>query len=224
MEQLLLPLPYVPRYDASKWFVGAYNRIATEHVLSWPKGWYHHFLWIYGTPGSGKTHLAHVWAEQANAKTYTLHHILTKIHIEPLQPGKAYVIDDVDNTDSQEDEEKLFHFYNDAYEKKAWVLWVSPLPPSHLCILLPDLRSRLNAIPVFHLQAPSDEDLYHIISQQSFLRGFTLPSHCIQFLLNHIERSPSSIRFWIELIDQSLAREKKAPSLSFLKTLLFPSG
>ena len=66
MSQLPLDLPHRPALDREAFFVSASNAAALTMVEAW-RDWPGGKLALTGAGGSGKTHLAHVWAADAGA-------------------------------------------------------------------------------------------------------------------------------------------------------------
>ena len=66
MKQQALDLPVEPRYGRADFLVSDSNRAAFDWVERWPN-WPTPALVLHGPPGSGKTHLAHLWCERSSA-------------------------------------------------------------------------------------------------------------------------------------------------------------
>jgi chromosomal replication initiation ATPase DnaA len=210
--QLILPIQHPANFSEEAWINGPENQEATQAVLKTP--WPHSFLCVYGEKGSGKTHLAHVWAEKNKALPIPLdvcHQTLPR----EIQ-AKAYLIDDADTL---KDNEWLFHFYNKVIEEKSFCLLTSTLPPAQWNVLLPDLLSRLKTIPTVHLMPMGDAFLKHIMHKQFLDEGFVVQETALDFLLLRIERSPDQIREFIKYIVQKATEEKKQITKHFISRL-----
>jgi len=66
-RQLALDLPARPALGRADFFVAKPNRLALAQVEAWPD-WPGGRLALAGPAGSGKSHLAHVWAARAGAR------------------------------------------------------------------------------------------------------------------------------------------------------------
>ncbi|MBP0574366.1 hypothetical protein J8J27_27055, partial [Mycobacterium tuberculosis] len=69
-RQLLLDLSLPPRLGAGELVVGAANAGAVDHLARWPD-WPARGALLVGPPASGKSHLAALWAEAADARVLT---------------------------------------------------------------------------------------------------------------------------------------------------------
>ena len=64
--QLSFDLPARAALGRDDFFISPSNHIAVSMIDNWPK-WSNKKLLLTGPEGSGKTHLAHVWAAQSGA-------------------------------------------------------------------------------------------------------------------------------------------------------------
>src|ERR1700684_2883456 len=111
---------------------------ALSLVESW-HDWPNQIMLLVGPEGSGKSHLAAIWAEEAGARS-TSAHVLTAAGVPGALATGALVVEDLKSSDF--DERALFHLMNLAREDQAFVLITSRLPPSAFEVELRDLRSR----------------------------------------------------------------------------------
>ncbi len=121
-------------------------------VDSWPD-WPNRIMLLVGPEGSGKSHLASIWAEQAGARAISAH-ALTAAAVPGALATGALVVEDLKPGDF--DERAMFHLLNLAREDEAFVLMTARLPPSAFEVELRDLRSRLRAVPAVSLLPPDD--------------------------------------------------------------------
>lgn len=188
MSQLVFDLQFRPALGRDKFFVSDSNRDAVAWLDRWPD-WPGHALAIHGPAGCGKTHLAHVWQSQSQAE------FLTGIDAGSLAPGMAVILDEclggaagADMADRQQ-QVALFHFLNRLRELKGSLLLLHREAPARWPIALPDLASRLAAIPAIAVAAPDDALLGAILIKHFADRRQTVGDEVIDFLVRHIERS-----------------------------------
>jgi len=110
------------------------------------------------------------------------------------------------------DERALFHLINLAREEKAFLLFTARTPPSAWPIATADVVSRLRAIPVITLQAPSDGMLRALIIKLAADRQLALDESVVSYLLNHIERSFAAARSAVIALDNEALRQGRAPT------------
>ena len=69
-RQLAFALPHAESLTRDNFLEGPANAAALGLIESWPE-WPSSSMWLAGAEGSGKSHLATVWAEAAGARSTT---------------------------------------------------------------------------------------------------------------------------------------------------------
>ena len=214
-QQLPLELDPAPRYGRGDYLVTASNRSAFAFVDSWPQ-WPAHRLMIVGPAGTGKSHLAHIWAEKSGADFVNAQYLTVERAVNP-ERGQAFVLEDVHKA---QDERALFHFLNSLAQRKAWLLLTSEDQPAHTIFKLPDLRSRLNGVPRCRLQDPDEELLEAMLAKLFVDRQLAPNPDIIDYLSKRIERTGTAAAAVVEAIDR-LALSKREPiNLSHARKVL----
>jgi chromosomal replication initiation ATPase DnaA len=144
LTQLTLDLPHRAALGAEDFLVSDCNIAAVKLIDAWPR-WPEPVQLLIGPPASGKTHLIRVWEARSNARLLDANILDTKF-IDGVGEGAALVLEDADR--SSYDERALFHLLNLAREKLLFVLLSARSAPSRWDISLPDLSSRLSAVPI----------------------------------------------------------------------------
>ncbi len=152
-RQLAFALPHAESLTRDNFLGGPANAAGLALIDSWPE-WPNRIMLLVGPEGSGKSHLAAIWAEQAGARSTTAH-ALTAAAVPGALATGALVVEDLRSSDF--DDRALFHLMNLAREDGAFVLVTAREPPSAFQIELRDLRSRLRAIPAVSLLPPDDQ-------------------------------------------------------------------
>jgi len=140
-RQLAFALPHAESLTRDNFLEGPANAAGVALVDGWPE-WPNRIMLLVGPEGSGKSHLAAIWAEQAGARA-TAAHALAPASVPGALATGALVVEDLKPADF--DERALFHLMNLAREDEAYVLITARVPPGALEIELRDLRSRLRA-------------------------------------------------------------------------------
>src|SRR5207248_777668 len=152
-RQLAFALPHAESLTRDNFLEGPANAAGLALIDAWPE-WSARTMLLIGPDGSGKSHLAAIWAEQAGARSISAHS-LTAIAVPGALATGALVVEDLRASDF--DERALFHLMNLAREDGAFVLVTAREPPSAFQIELRDLRSRLRAVPTVSLLPPDDQ-------------------------------------------------------------------
>lgn len=192
-EQLALALPARPALGRAEFYVADANRLALAQVERWP-AWPGGRLAVTGPAGSGKTHLAHVWAARSGAA------ILAGASLPGLDPvavanDAALAVEDADRLAelgpgaARAAEEALFHLCNRLAAGGGALMVSGRSAPAFWTLALPDLRSRLEAAPVAALEAPDDALLSAVLVKLFGDRGIGVGPEVIRYLLARMDRS-----------------------------------
>jgi chromosomal replication initiation ATPase DnaA len=201
-RQLAFALPHAESLTRDNFLEGPANAAGLALVDSWPD-WPNRTMLLVGPEGSGKSHLAAIWAEQAGARS-TSAHALTATAVPGALATGALVVEDLKSSDF--DERALFHLLNLAREEGAFVLITARLPPSAFQVELRDLRSRLRAVPTVSLLPPDDQLFRALIVKFCADRQLSVDETVVGYLTTRIERSYAAVRQAIELLDTEALR------------------
>lgn len=201
--QLPLDLAHAPGRSREDLVVSAANRAAVSYIDRWPD-WTAPVTLLAGPPGSGKTHLASVWAGAAGAVAVDAAGIGDWLSRAPL--ARPVAIDDADAQGL--DEDGLFHLINAVRGQGLTLLVTARRFPSSWGLRLPDLASRLKAATTVEILEPDDELLAGVIVKLFADRQVEVEPHVVQFLVRRIERSLSSAIEVVERLDRAALGEK----------------
>ncbi|HEY7846427.1 MAG TPA: DnaA/Hda family protein [Bradyrhizobium sp.] len=197
-RQLAFVLPHAESLTRDNFLEGPANTAGLALIDAWPE-WPSRTVLLAGPEGSGKSHLAAIWAEAAGARSTTAH-ALTAANVPAALATGALVVEDLKPADL--DERALFHLLNLAREDQAYVLITTRVPPASFEIELRDLRSRLRAIPVVSLQEPDDQLFRALIVKFCADRQLAVDESVVGYLVTRIERSYAAVRQAVELLDR----------------------
>lgn len=199
-RQLALALPHAESFTRDNFLEGPANAAGLALVDSWPD-WPNRIMLLLGPEGSGKSHLAAIWAEQSGARS-TSAHMLTAAEVPGALATGALVIEDLKSSDI--DERAVFHLLNLAREEEAFVLITARTAPAE--IELRDLRSRLRAIPTMQLLPPDDHLFRALIVKFCADRQLAVDENVVGYLANRLERSYAAVRRTLDLLDTEALR------------------
>jgi chromosomal replication initiation ATPase DnaA len=203
-RQLALALPHAESFAREDFLSGASNEGALAMIERWPD-WPDRALALIGPEGSGKSHLAAIWAEKSGARRVSARVLRETDLVAALATG-ALVIEDAA---AGLDERALFHLLNLIREETAYLLLTAHAIPTSWGVALPDLVSRLRAVPVVALSAPDDALLRALLVKLFADRQLSVDEGLISYLATRIERSFAAARQTVELIDREALRQKR---------------
>lgn len=204
-RQLPLEFDHDPASGRDDLIVSDRLNAAVAIVDRWPD-WPSPVVVLAGPTGSGKSHLASIWAERVGA---------TRVSIDKPDPmvlehaaQGPVLIEDIDHTGF--DETALFHLINAVREHGSAVLITSRLWPAGWHVGLPDLASRLKAATVVEIAEPDEELLAKVMVKLFSDRQLVVDDKIIVWLVARMERSLAAARIVVTRLDQlALARGTK---------------
>jgi chromosomal replication initiation ATPase DnaA len=201
-RQLAFALPHAESLTRDNFLEGPANEAALTLIERWPD-WPNRIMVLAGEEGSGKSHLASIWAERSGARSIAAH-ALTAASVPSALATGALVVEDL--KENGFDDRALFHLMNLAREDDAFVLITTRVTPSAFEIELRDLRSRLRAVPVVPLAPPDDLLFRALIVKFCADRQMAVDESLVGYLVGRIERSYAAARQAVELLDSEALR------------------
>ena len=189
--------------------VSACNAEAAARIDAWPR-WTAPVLALIGPEGAGKTHLARAWAARADAAVADLEHPLP-------EPDGPILVDDADRGPL---DERLFHILNRADHPRRGVLLTGQTLPNLWSTALPDLRSRLNALPVVEIGDPDDGVLEGVLRRLFEERVITPAPELIAYLRDRIERSVPAAAAVVERLEAEAAARRRPITRALAREVL----
>lgn len=201
-RQLPLDLGHGTGYSRDDLVVSPANSEAVALVDHWPN-WPSPAVVLAGPTGSGKTHLASIWRERANAVR------LEGRALGENWPGlgdRPVLIDDIDAGPFSE--HVLFHLINAVRGAGSHLLLTARRFPSAWDVTLPDLSSRLKAAATVEIHEPDDLLLSGVITKLFSDRQVEVEPHVVQYLSRRIERSLATAMRVVDRLDRMALEQK----------------
>lgn len=203
-EQLTFSWPAGIALTTGDFFVSEAN--AAAYVLvTHPDSWPERKLVLTGPSGSGKSHLARVFATQSGAQIIPAADLPT----DPIHPDSPVVIEDIEGL-SQAAETTLFHLHNHLAQARLPLLITARTVPAQWPITLPDLASRMQATTPTTIGDP-DDDLLTAVIMKLFADRQIMPAPKLpSYLAARIERSFTAAATIVAAIDEAALKQKRA--------------
>ncbi len=204
-RQLALALDHAESFAREDFLSGPSNAAALAMIERWPD-WGTPSLLLVGPEGSGKSHLAGIWAANAGARFLSARALAPAAVPMALATG-ALVIEDL--LPGEFDERALFHLLNLAHEEEAFLLLTARTQPPGWTMAIADLASRLKALPIALLGAPDDALLRAVLVKLFADRQLIVDESLISYLVRRIERSLSAARAIVAALDHEAMRQQR---------------
>lgn len=206
-RQLVFELGHRTARGREDFLVAPSNEAAVALIDAWP-AWPGPAIALSGPQGSGKTHLAEVWREMSAAARIDASE-LASADVPALVAARAVVVEDVASL-SDAAERTLFHLLNLVKEEGAFLLLTARDAPARLAIRLPDLASRLKALPHVELGSPDDALLAGVLVKLFDDRQLRVAEPLIVYLASRIERRIAVARDVVAALDRASLSGKRA--------------
>jgi chromosomal replication initiation ATPase DnaA len=214
-RQLALALPHAESFARDDFLTGTSNADALATIERWPD-WADRVLALTGPEGAGKSHLAAIWAEKAGARRVAARALGETDLLGSLATG-ALVVEDAS---AEFDERALFHLLNLVREEDGYLLLTARSAPATWGVALPDLVSRLRALPVVTVSAPDDALLRAVMVKLFADRQLSVDENLIAYLATRIERSFAAAREAVAQLDREALRQKRGVTRALAAELL----
>jgi chromosomal replication initiation ATPase DnaA len=214
--QIPLPFEVVPAYGRDDFLVGKANETAFAHMARWPD-WHGAIVLLVGPEGSGKTHLASIFAAESGARMLRGDALLFA-DVPGLAGETALVIEDADRF--APDEQALFHLMNLARETGLFLVLTARKQPDFWGLVTPDLISRLRVLPILPLMEPDGTLLAALLVKLFADRQLVVDAGLIHYILPRIERSYAAVNRFVAAIDAMSLTHKRAVSRAMVAQCL----
>lgn len=236
--QLPLDLGLEPAW-AREDFLATPGNAAAVAWIDRPLPWPVPALVLHGPPGCGKSHLLAIWCR---------HHAAYAVRPEELQPervpdlltaavataatasaggtmgridsiGGVAVDDSEELVAAPESARALLHLYNLLVEARRPLLLSGCSPPARWNFVLPDLRSRLLAVPAVALSEPDDTLLAAMLVKLFADRQLRPEPDVIAYLVRRIERSGAAARDVVAALDRAALAAQRPVTIPLVRAL-----
>lgn len=221
-QQLGLDLPVKSAHGREDFFVSSANAQAVAMIDGWA-GWPARKLVLFGPPGAGKTHLAHVWSDQSGARLVAAGD-LAQADIPALAQGHVAVEDCETVAGDASSETTLFHLHNLTLAEGHSLLLTAAAAPGQWGLALPDLASRMQGTTAVELELPDDRLLTAILAKLFDDRQLPPAADVIPYLVRRIDRSFDTARQIVAALDAAALAQKRPVTRPFAREVLDKSG
>jgi hypothetical protein len=192
-EQIALPLDWTNSSEDVRLILSEANRGAAEHFRKWTM-WPVKATILTGPRRSGRSLLARTFVERVGGR----------------------LIDGAE----REDEEELFHAWNNAQDSGRPLVMISDVAPPQWVPQLADLRTRIAVTPVARIGLPDDVLFPQLIQLLFADRGLYVPADALRFMAERLERDYWAAERAVETVDRFAIAERARLTLPTVRRAL----
>jgi DnaA family protein len=226
-EQLALPFAFNPELSFGQYHASA-NTEAVRHLRSTAAGEGESFVFIWGEPGTGKTHLLNACCREACRFQRSVSYLplgLLRDYGPVMLEGQEYqdlvCLDDLDQVAGDDTWEiALFVLFDRLREQNHHLIAAAAVPPAALPIRLPALKTRFGWGLTLKLHPLSEADTLAALESYARSLGLDLPPQVGRFLLTHYRRDLPSLHALLDQLDHASLAAKRRLSIPFIKAFL----
>ena len=226
-RQLTLGLFRRPVMSFESFYAGP-NLEATRACAQWAAGTGPGCLLLWGGGESGKSHLLQAAVGAVVTPDVPTMYLPLREAVrygpqvlEDLDGLAALCLDDLECVAADPAwAQALFDLYNRLQLNGRRLLMSATAAPHELPIALPDLRSRLAASLIYHLEALGDEDKNRALTNAAARRGMVMSEGVAQFLLRRLPRDWAGLQTALEELDRTAHSAGRVLTVPFVRTAL----
>lgn len=223
MRQLPLGIRLQDRAVFASFLPGS-NRLALAAAQQLASGHGDSLLYLHGVDGTGKSHLLQAVCAAVPGAAYLPLAQLLEHGAEVLEGAARLPVVALDDLNAVAGnaawERALFGLYNDCLAGGARLAVAATAPAMHLGIALPDLRSRLAAMPQFALRLLDEVQQREALSLRAAQRGIELPEETIQYLQRRFARDMARLHELLERLDLASLQQQRRLTVPFIREIL----
>jgi len=181
-------------------------------------------LYLHGLEGAGKSHLLQAMCAAVPGAAYLPLPALRGLGPEVLSGLAGQPLLAVDDPGSIGGdaawERALFTLYNECTEAGTRLAVAARVPAADLPLMLPDLRSRLAAMPHFALHPLDEAQQREALRAHAAARGLVLPEETLQYLQRRFARDMPSLHALLERLAVASLEAQRPLTAPFLRQVL----
>ena len=216
MNQLVFKFPFKVKYYEQDFYVSSNNFSAYKLIENWPN-WPGRWLNVFGSRGSGKTHLSKILEKKINRIKLIDAVDVNNNLLDELNNFDCLIIDSFSKNIN---EKLLYSILNQSKQLENYIMINSIIPLKRSDFELEDLQSRLNSFIDIGIELPTDELLQVIISKSFSDRQINLNPKISGYIIKNVERSYEKMFKFLKDIDELSLSTGKSININLIKKVL----
>ncbi|WP_323814399.1 DnaA regulatory inactivator Hda [Cellvibrio sp. NN19] len=209
--------------------VQSHNAMVVQGLRAQLDGSGESFIYLWGAPGCGLTHLLQAACHQAQSTGLSVQYLplrdLVGYAPDELFAGLEMVdlvcLDCLPTIAGRPDWElAIFNLYNQLRDQGKRLLMAAEQSPRELALTLEDLRSRLQWGLTYQVHSLSDEDKQQALQMRARARGLELSDEVAQYITQRLPRDTNELFWQLQRLDHASLAEQRKLTIPFVKKVL----
>jgi len=191
-------------------------------IVRQPGKWPMPVICLTGPAKSGRTAILQAWCDETGATGLSPKDLsrLKSGEITKLAAGSVAV----DDADTVAGNEKLLFLINQAAAEGGRLLLSASASPSQWPVTSPDLKSRLNSMPIAEIHAPDHDMLAGRLKAACVRHYLKLEPDIVAYLSLRLDLTYEAIEAFAEKLSHGVTATGRAPSVPLAKEVLEAMG
>ena len=187
------------------------------------------FIYLWGAPGCGLTHLLQAACHQAQEMGMSVQYLPLR-DLVGYAPEELFIgleeldlicLDCLPTIAGRADWElAIFNLYNRLRERGRRLLVAAEHNPRELAIALEDLRSRLQWGITYQVHNLSDDEKQQALQLRARARGLELNDEVAQYIIQRLPRDTNELFWQLQRLDHASLAEQRKLTIPFVKKVL----
>ncbi len=230
-EQLFLGLSLSDEATFANFFAPSQseNALVVSSLLNFFDDTQENFIYLWGSSGSGVTHLLQAVCHHAQEKELSFQYLPLRELVGFSPEELCRSLDDLDLVcldgaeavmGRQDWENELFNLFNRIKSAQHKLIIAANAPARELPIQLPDLSSRLQWGLTLHLHNMTDTEKQSALQMRAKARGLELNDEVAQYLIQRLSRDTNELFWQLQRLDNASLQEQRKLTIPFVKKVL----
>lgn len=208
---------------------GSHNAMVVQGLRQQLDGSGEAFIYLWGAPGCGLTHLLQAACHQAQAMGLSVQYLPLRdlVGYAPdelfagLEALDLLCLDCLPSVAGRPDWElAIFNVYNRLRENNRRLLVGAEHSPRELSLGLEDLRSRLQWGVTYQVHGLSDDEKQQALQLRARARGLELSDEVAQYIVQRLPRDTNELFWQLQRLDHASLAEQRKLTIPFVKKVL----
>lgn len=234
-RQLTLPLDTAPVTSFATFHTseglddGSGRLLASRSVETFSRGELDEMqLYLWGEVGAGKSHLLTAACRNVAAAGLRVAYLPGELAnqagaLDGLEACGLVCIDDLQRLDHGA-EIDLFHCINRCRDTSTRLLFAADRPVERLGLALPDLATRLNWGPVFHIEPLAGVEIVDALRREFDHRSLEASDDVLSWIIKRFPRDMRAMKKLVEQLDQASLSEQRRLTVPFVRQVVEGGG